>query len=153
MSLGLRIGAGCESIMDEKMINLPCRNIEVDEIWGFIGKKQKNVKSRDSRTLGDVWTWIALDADTKLIPCFVVGQHNNFTGTGGGVRIEFKPSRLAIAARGRPIAFSSATPADIPMGHTCSPSRRKAGTVARRYSLRASPDYDRQETASPTPRY
>src|ERR1017187_9839674 len=64
MSLGLRIGAGCKAIMDTKMVSLPCRNIEVDEISGFIGKKHKNVKSRDSRTLGDVWTWIALDADT-----------------------------------------------------------------------------------------
>jgi len=65
MSLSLRVGAACENIMDTKMVNLPCRNIEVDEIWGFINKKQKNVKSRDSRTLGDVWTWIALDADTN----------------------------------------------------------------------------------------
>jgi IS1 family transposase len=78
MSLGLRMGTACESIMDTKMVNLPCLNIEVDEIWGFIGKKQKNVRSRDSRTLGDVWTWIALDADTKLIPCFVVGHRDRY---------------------------------------------------------------------------
>ena len=76
--LALRVGEACEAIMDEKMVNLPCRNIEVDEIWGFIGKKQKNVKSRDSRTLGDVWTWIALDADTKLIPAYLVGHRDRY---------------------------------------------------------------------------
>ncbi len=64
--------------MDEKMVNLPCRNVEVDEIWGFIAKKQKNVKSRDSRTFGDVWTWIALDADTKLIPAYLVGHRDRY---------------------------------------------------------------------------
>ena len=74
--LALRVGEACEAIMDEKMVNLSCRNIEVDEIWGFIGKKQKNVRSRDSRTLGDVWTWIALDADTKLIPSYLVGHRD-----------------------------------------------------------------------------
>jgi IS1 family transposase len=78
MRLSVRIGEACAAIMDEKMVNLPCRNIEVDEIWGFIGKKKKNVKSRDSRTLGDIWTWIALDADTKLIPCFVVGHRDRY---------------------------------------------------------------------------
>lgn len=78
MRLGIRVGEACATIMDAKMVNLPCRNIEVDEIWGFIGKKQKNVKSRDSRTLGDIWTWIALDADTKLIPCFIVGRRDMY---------------------------------------------------------------------------
>jgi IS1 family transposase len=76
MSLSLRIGAGCEAIMDAKMVNLPCRNIEVDEIWGFIGAKRKLAVR--AGVYGDVWTWIALDADTKLIPCFVVGQRDRY---------------------------------------------------------------------------
>lgn len=76
MSLGLRVGTACESIMDTKMVNLPCRNIEVDEIWGFIGAKRKNAER--AGVYGDVWTWIALDADTKLIPAFVVGQRDRY---------------------------------------------------------------------------
>ena len=76
MRLGVRIGTGCEAIMDAKMVNLPCRNIEVDEIWGFIGAKRKNAAR--ARVYGDVWTWIALDCDTKLIPAFVVGQRDRY---------------------------------------------------------------------------
>src|SRR5277367_3524076 len=71
--LGLRVGAACEKLMDEKMRNLQLTSIQVDEIWGFIGKKQKNCRRKDSRELGDVWTWIALDSQTKLIPSYIVG--------------------------------------------------------------------------------
>jgi IS1 family transposase len=62
--------------MDEKMRGLTCKQIEVDEIWGFIGAKQKNANR--SGNFGDVWTFIALDADTKLIPSFVVGKRDSF---------------------------------------------------------------------------
>jgi IS1 family transposase len=62
--------------MDEKMRGLTCKNIEVDEIWGFIGAKRKNAASAGA--YGDVWTFIALDADTKLIPSFVVGKRDAY---------------------------------------------------------------------------
>lgn len=74
MSLGKRVGDACKRIMDEKMRNLNCQQIEVDEIWGFIGAKRKNAKRAGA--YGDVWTFIALDADTKLIPSFVVGKRD-----------------------------------------------------------------------------
>jgi IS1 family transposase len=54
------------------MRNLNCSRIEVDEIWGFIGAKRKNAPRAGA--YGDVWTFIALDAETKLIPSFLVGQ-------------------------------------------------------------------------------
>src|SRR5438270_682859 len=76
MSLARRIGDACKRIMDEKMRDLNCKQIEIDEIWGFIGAKQKN--SRRTGAYGDVWTFIALDADTKLIPCFVVGKRDAY---------------------------------------------------------------------------
>jgi IS1 family transposase len=75
-SLGLRIGAASKKIMDEKMRGLSCKQIQVDEIWGFIGAKQKNAKRAGA--YGDVWTFIALDADTKLIPSFVVGKRDMY---------------------------------------------------------------------------
>src|ERR1700722_16122694 len=74
MSLGRRVGEACAKIMDEKMRDLSCKQIEVDEIWGFVGAKQKN--ARRAGAYGDVWTFIALDADTKLIPSFVIGKRD-----------------------------------------------------------------------------
>jgi IS1 family transposase len=74
--LALRIGDACKKIMDEKMRDLSCKQIEVDEIWGFIGAKQKNASRAGA--YGDVWTFIALDADTKLIPSFVVGKRDAY---------------------------------------------------------------------------
>src|SRR5579862_1148519 len=76
MSLSRRVGEACAKIMDEKMRNLTCKQVEVDEIWGFIGAKQKN--ARRAGAYGDVWTFIALDADTKLIPSFVVGKRDAY---------------------------------------------------------------------------
>src|SRR5436305_514237 len=70
MRLGVRVGEGCKRVLDAKMRDLSCKNIQVDELWGFIGKKQKRVNENDSLELGDVWTFVAIDADTKLVPCF-----------------------------------------------------------------------------------
>jgi IS1 family transposase len=74
MRLAVRIGQACKRIMDEKMRSLACKQIEVDEIWGFIGAKRNNAAKAGA--YGDVWTFIALDADTKLIPSFVVGKRD-----------------------------------------------------------------------------
>jgi len=76
MNLGVRIGTACKRIMDEKMRGLKCQQIEVDEIWGFIGAKQKNAKRAGA--YGDVWTFIALDSDSKLIPSFIVGKRDMY---------------------------------------------------------------------------
>jgi IS1 family transposase len=77
MRLGVRVGEGCERVMDEKMRDLSCKNVQIDELWGFIGKKQKHLKENDSLELGDVWTFVAIDADTKLVPCFRVGKRTS----------------------------------------------------------------------------
>jgi IS1 family transposase len=74
MSLGLRIGTACKKIMDEKMTALTCKEIQVDEVWGFVGAKQKNAQRTGN--YGDVWTFIAIDRNTKLIPSFVVGKRD-----------------------------------------------------------------------------
>jgi IS1 family transposase len=76
MSLGRRVGEACAKIMDEKMRNLDCKHIEVDEIWGFVGAKQRN--ARKAGAYGDVWTFIALDAETKLIPSFISGKRDSY---------------------------------------------------------------------------
>ena len=77
--LGVRVGQACAQIMDEKMRNLTCSNFQMDEIWGFIGKKQANLKAGDAeRGFGDVWTWVAIDADTRMVPTFCVGKRDSY---------------------------------------------------------------------------
>jgi IS1 family transposase len=76
MRLGVRVGDACAKIQDDKMRRLNCKNVEVDEIWGFIGAKRKNAAR--AGVYGDVWTFIALDADTKIIPSFIVGKRDAY---------------------------------------------------------------------------
>jgi IS1 family transposase len=73
------MGEGCQRIMDEKMRNLPCRLIQVDEIWGFVGMKNRTaLRNCARRQVGDVWTWVALDSETKLVPTFAVGDRSGY---------------------------------------------------------------------------
>lgn len=74
MNLGVRIGQGCQRLLDVKMRDLTCNQLQLDELWGFIGKKERQVLPTDNPELGDVWTFCAIDAETKLIPSFKVGK-------------------------------------------------------------------------------
>lgn len=69
------IGESCQQLCDERMTNLPCVNIQCDEIWSFTYAKEKNVPQHLRGTgAGDTWTWVAIDRDTKLIPAWFVGD-------------------------------------------------------------------------------
>src|SRR6266571_2319717 len=63
------LGEACSAYMNEVMVDLPCRRIEADEIWSFCYAKAKNVPAEHEGQFGygDVWTWVAIDADTKLV--------------------------------------------------------------------------------------
>lgn len=75
MRLGYRVGQGCANLMDSYMHNLKCQNVQVDEIWCYVGKKQRHLKETDNiEELGDQWVFVALDADSKLIPSYIVGK-------------------------------------------------------------------------------
>src|ERR1700680_1468989 len=74
MRLGVRIGKGCTSLMGAKMRTLDCHRLETDEIWGFVGKKERHLRPSDDPQFGNVWTFCAIDADTKLVPAFKVGS-------------------------------------------------------------------------------
>lgn len=76
MRLGVKVGQGCTSLMDAKMNNLSCKTLEMDEIWGYVGKKDRNVRMGDSMEVGSVWTFCAIDAETKLVPAFKVGHRD-----------------------------------------------------------------------------
>src|SRR5258706_5465231 len=77
----LDVGAACEDYEDKTLRNLKCRRIQCDEIWAFVYAKAKNLpeKYRGAVGYGDVWTWTALDADTKLVPSWAVGRRDGFT--------------------------------------------------------------------------
>jgi len=70
------LGAACAEYQDAALTNLPCRTVECDEIWSYCYSKQKNVPAEHVGTFGygDVWTWTAICADTKLVPSWLVGE-------------------------------------------------------------------------------
>jgi len=75
--LMVRVGMACEQMMNATLTALPCNRIEVDEIWTYVGKKQRHVAANDDPTeVGDFWTWVALDAETKLVPSYLVGKRD-----------------------------------------------------------------------------
>lgn len=75
LKLVVDIGKACAAYQDRTLRNLTCKKIQCDEIWSFCYAKEKNVPEEMKGKLGfgDVWTWAAIDADTKLIPCYLVG--------------------------------------------------------------------------------
>jgi len=79
MRLGVKVGQGCTALMDAKMRDLDCRYLQFDEIWGFIGKKERHLRVNDNPEHGDVWTFVAVDADTKIVPTFKVGKRDHAT--------------------------------------------------------------------------
>ena len=82
MRLMVRVGEGCKKLMDEELTDLDSKRIQVDEIWAYVGKKKKNIKDGDNpNEVGDFWTFVALDADTKLVPTFMVGKRDLKTAT------------------------------------------------------------------------
>lgn len=68
-------GIACREYQDKTLRNLPCKRVQMDEIWAFCFSKQKNVSPEHQGQLGhgDVWTWTALCADTKLMVSWLVG--------------------------------------------------------------------------------
>ena len=82
MRLGVKIGRGCARVMDEKMRDLPCEDLQLDEIWGFVGRKQWRVDPRNNPNRhGDVWTFCAIDSESKAVPSFKVGRRDRATAT------------------------------------------------------------------------
>ena len=82
MRLGVRVGTGCASLLDTRMRDLPCRALQLDEIWSFVGKKQKRLELDDQpRLLGDQWTFVALDPETKIVPSYRVGKRSLVNAT------------------------------------------------------------------------
>jgi IS1 family transposase len=71
-------GRACAEYQDRTLRNLTCKRVQVDEIWSFVYAKQSQVKGAKAapKNAGDAWTWTAIDADTKLLVTWLVGQRN-----------------------------------------------------------------------------
>jgi len=79
------VGAACAEYQDKTLRNLSCKRLQCDEIWSFVYAKARNVERAKAAPegAGDAWTWTAIDADTKLIPCWMIG------GRDAGYALEF----------------------------------------------------------------
>lgn len=78
----VELGAACSDYLDRTLVNLNCKRVQVDEIWSFCYAKAKNVTpeiAAKNPFAGDVWTWVAIDADTKLIPSWIIGPRDGVT--------------------------------------------------------------------------
>ena len=72
-----KLGAACSKYQDETFRNLTLKNIQCDEIWSFVGAKERNCSAEKKKIgWGDVWTWVAIDRATKLVPSFRVGDRD-----------------------------------------------------------------------------
>lgn len=69
------LGKACESYQDEVLTDLPCKRIQVDEIWSFCYAKQKNISfiNKPTKEIGDVWTWTSICSKTKIVPTWFIG--------------------------------------------------------------------------------
>ncbi len=94
LKLLVELGNACGEYQDDHLRNLSCRRIECDEAWSFCYAKAKNVpeEKRGQWGYGDVWTWVALDAESKLVPCWLVGLRDGGYATAF---IQDLASRLA----------------------------------------------------------
>lgn len=73
------LGTACAEYQDKAFRNLTCKKIQCDEIWSFCYAKTTNVpeEKKGEFGYGDVWTWVSMDADTKLVPCWLVGPRTS----------------------------------------------------------------------------
>jgi IS1 family transposase len=74
----VELGAACSAYQDKMFRNLKCKRVQCDEIWSFVYAKDKNLPDdlRNRPGVGSVWTWVALDPDTKLVPCWFVSSRD-----------------------------------------------------------------------------
>lgn len=73
--LVVQTGKGCDRLSNDHIRGVACRELQLDEIWGFVGKKKGHIRpSDDQNRVGDFWTWVAIDPESKLVPAHVVGK-------------------------------------------------------------------------------
>jgi transposase-like protein/IS1 family transposase len=95
-------GERCERLLGDKLRNVPATDVQADEIWSFVGKKEKQMQSGDSPTLGDCYTFVALDRETKLVLNFTVGKRDQVSTDSfvEGLRLATAQRRFQITTDG-----------------------------------------------------
>ncbi len=82
LKLALDLGEACERFQRETLIDLKCRRVECDELWSYVGCKEKRATAEQKLAgFGDAWVWVALDSQTKLIPTWFVGDRGQGSAT------------------------------------------------------------------------
>ena len=95
LRLMVRVSKRCEEIMEERMRNLYCRHIAVDEQWSYVFKKSGHMKPEDNpNVMGDFWVWVAVDVDTRRVPHRLrwVSLHRHY----GSSESRFRQERLSV---------------------------------------------------------
>jgi IS1 family transposase len=77
LKLLAEVGEACADYQNRHLVQLPCKTLQCDEIWSFVGAKERNVPVAErGNGRGDAWTWTAICSDTKLIPCWHIGRRD-----------------------------------------------------------------------------
>jgi IS1 family transposase len=78
VKLLVELGAACAEYLDKHLVNLSSKRVQCDELWSFVGAKDRNIPTnrRDEFGIGSAWTWVAIDADSKLICSWLVGKRD-----------------------------------------------------------------------------
>ena len=77
------IGEHCEKVMEEQIKDIPLQDVQADEIWGFVGKKEDHKRKEEKKNpqLGDAYTFVGIEAKTKLVLCYELGRRDIKTAT------------------------------------------------------------------------
>ena len=163
MRLAVRVGNGMRKVQDEMFVNLRCERIEVDEVWGFIGAKRSTAKKRNlGPEMGDIWTWVALDSDTKLVPTWHVGERKQRDATAFisdlASKLVNRPQISSDALTAYQRAIEEAFGANVDYASIIKTFKHSELTEARRYSppevysakkevRQGNPDWDKISTS------
>jgi transposase-like protein/IS1 family transposase len=95
-------GEKCERIMGRYIRNVPVQDVEVDEVWSYVGKKEKHVRPEDDQNLGDVYTFVAIERNSKLVLNIATGKRDQITTNAfiEGLRDAIAPGRFQITSDG-----------------------------------------------------
>lgn len=104
MRLLVIAGQKAEAILGRTIHNIPVRDVELDEIWGFVGKKQKSIRPGDDPNFGDAYTFVAIERKTKLVLNFALGKRDQATTNAfiEGLRLATAPQPFQVTADGFP---------------------------------------------------
>src|SRR5688500_2472190 len=142
LSLIREVGTACAAFQRSRHIDLTCERIQVDEIWSFVGSKEKNTHpDKKMGGWGDAWTWVAIDADTKLVPTWMVAPRHAWSATDfmGDVCARLA-GRVQLTTDGAPFYEAAVARAFTPEGVDYARLRKIYGipednrSAARRYS-------------------